>query len=74
MQKTAGMGNAVGIHIRLRHNIRIDIYQQHTKCNRHKQKGLVTFFNCQKQEYTGHDNHHVIAPFQIKECCLIYQI
>ena len=68
------MGNTVGIHIGLSHNIRIDINQQHTECDGHQQQRLIIFFNCQIQEHTGNEDHYVVAPFQVQECGLVHQI
>ena len=40
MQKTTGMFDTHSIYIRICHNIRIDVNQQHTECDRHQQQWL----------------------------------
>ena len=47
---------------RLGHNIRIHIYQKHTKRDRNQQKRLISLFDCQIQEKQRHKNHQYIAP------------
>ena len=59
------------IHIRLCHDIRIDIYEQHTECDRNKKQRLKTVFNCQIQEDTRYCDHDVVAYRQIHERRLI---
>ena len=74
MQQAAGMLDSLSVHIRLRHDVRININQKHTKGNRNQKQRLKSFFNCQIQEHAGNQNHHVVSPLQIVEGCLLPQI
>ena len=74
MQQSSGMFDSLSIHIGIRHDIRIDIYQHHTKGNGNQQKRLKSFFNCQIQEHAGNQDHHIVSPFQVVEGCLLPQI
>ena len=63
MQKTT---NTVGHVFRICHNVRIDIYKQHTECDRYKKQRLKFMLNRKIQEEASHCDHNVIAPVQIK--------
>ena len=64
----------IGHIFRICHNVRIDIYKQHTECDRNKQKRLESLLDSKVKEYAGYCDHQVIAPCQIKECCLMNQV
>ena len=64
----------IGHIFRVCHSVRIDIYKQHTECDRNKQKRLESFLDSKIKEYAGYCDHQVIAPCQIEECCLVNQV
>ena len=59
------MLDTVGIYVSFGHDIRIDIYQKHTKSDRYKKQRLKTFSDCQIQEDTGYKDHNVVSYTQI---------
>ena len=56
---------------RLRHDIGIDIDEQHTERDRNEQKGLKSLRDCKIKEYKRDEDHQVVAPCQIKKRCLL---
>ena len=67
IQKTAGLAFA-----ERRHDIGIDIDQQHTECDRNKEQGLEFMGNSQIQEKAGYYDHQDVAPCQVHERGLVY--
>ena len=65
---------SVGGFFRTVHDIRINIYQKHTKCDGYQQKGLKALADCQIQENARNQYHQVVTPCQVKECRLMDQI
>ena len=65
MQKTTGMFDTHSIYVRICHNIRIDVNQQHAECDRHQ--WLKSVFDCQIQEYQRNQDHNIVAPLQVHE-------
>ena len=55
----------------LRHDIGIDIDEQHTERDRDEQKGLKSFCDCQIEKNKRDEDHQVVAPGQIKKRCLM---
>ena len=74
MEKAACVLDAVRIRVRLRHDIRIDIDEQHAERDRNEKQRLKSMLDCQIQEHTGHRDHDIVAPCQIQERCLIQQV
>lgn len=70
MKQSACMLNTSCIGVRLSHDIRIDIDEQHTKCDRYKKKRLKTMFDRQIQEHTCNQNHNVVSDLKVVKCSL----
>ena len=68
------MRNACGIHIGTCHNIRVDIYQDHTKGDRYKKKRFKIMSDRQVKKDASDGNHQHIAPGHAGKGCLMYQI
>ena len=58
----------------MKHNIRIDIYKQHTKGNRNKKQWLKAMVDCQIEKHAGNSDHDQVTKSQIHERGLIYEV
>ena len=58
----------IGHIFRVCHNVRIDIYKQHTECDRNKQKRLESLLDSKVKEYAG----LCFSPFWYGWICLIH--
>ena len=60
--------------IRLSHDVRVNVYKQHTECDRYKKQRLKFMLNRKIQKEASHCDHNVIAPVQIKKRRLVKQV
>ena len=68
------MFQTLNIRIRLCHDIRVNVYKQHTKCDWNQQQRLKPVPDRQVQEEACHQDHHIVSPFQIQKSCLVQEI
>ena len=60
--------------LRAKHDIRINIYQQHTEGDRKQKQGFKAPGNRQIKKNAGDYDHQIVSPGQVKERCLMNQI
>lgn len=58
----------------MKHDIRVNIYQEHTKCNRYKQKRFKPMLDCKIKEKTCNCDHNVVTPSQVEERSLLHEV
>ena len=73
-EQTARMLKTLYVGIRLSHDVRVNVYKQHTECDRYKKQRLKFMLNRKIQEEASHCDHNVIAPVQIKKRRLVKQV
>ena len=74
VEQTARMLKTLYVGIRLSHDVRVNVYKQHTECDRYKKQRLKFMLNRKIQEEASHCDHNVIAPVQIKKRRLVKQV
>ena len=60
--------------LRAQHDVRIDIYEQHTEGDRNQKKWLEALGDGKIQENECDDDHQHISPCHAYECCLLEQV
>ncbi len=58
----------------MKHDVRIDIHQQHAEGYRNQEQGFELMPDSQIKEKACNRNHQIVSPGQIEECRLMNEI